>query len=160
MRFVLYSIFVQLYLQTYPILILLLDKNKISELFYTFVSQYEQTSRKPSVRRSSPTEMQQDRRFQNIYRTECPVKHRYLKRPAIEIYSLPVSTANGIKFRFQFYQNVRQRLEICLFILSDRHVPLCNRNSYQGMLLYVNVNILLVGTSTCKTWNIKTEIYY
>ena len=34
---------------------------------------------------------------------ECPVKHRYLKGPAIEIYSLPVSTANGIKFRFQFY---------------------------------------------------------
>jgi hypothetical protein len=31
------------------------------------------------------------------------VKHRYLKGPAIEIYSLPVSTANGIKFRFQFY---------------------------------------------------------
>ena len=26
--------------------------------------------------------------------------------------------------------------------------------------MYVNVNILLVGTSTCKTWNIKTEIYY
>ena len=24
----------------------------------------------------------------------------------------------------------------------------------------INVNILLVGTSTCKTWNIKTEIYY
>ena len=33
-----------------------------------------QTSRKPSVRLSLPTEMQQDRRFQNIYRTECPVK--------------------------------------------------------------------------------------
>jgi hypothetical protein len=28
------------------------------------------------------------------------------------------------------------------------------------MQMYVNVNILLVGTSTCKTWNIKTEIYY
>ena len=26
--------------------------------------------------------------------------------------------------------------------------------------IYVNVNILLVGTSTYKTWNIKTEIYY
>jgi hypothetical protein len=38
-----------------------------------------------------------------IYRTECPVKHRYLKEPAIEIYSLPVSTANGIKFSFQFF---------------------------------------------------------
>ena len=25
---------------------------------------------------------------------------------------------------------------------------------------YVNVNILLVGTSNCKTWNIKSEIYY
>jgi hypothetical protein len=44
---------------------------------------------------------------------------------------------------------------ICLFILSDRHVPLCNQNSYQGMLLYVNVSILLVGTNTCKTWNCK-----
>ena len=31
MRFVLYSIFVQLYLQTYPIFVLLLDKNKISD---------------------------------------------------------------------------------------------------------------------------------
>ena len=30
-RFVLYSIFVQLYLQTYPIFVLLLDKNKISD---------------------------------------------------------------------------------------------------------------------------------
>jgi hypothetical protein len=46
-------------------------------------------------------------------------------------------------------------------VLSDPW-PLClshhffNRNSY----VYVNVNILLVGTSTCKTWNIKTEIYY
>ena len=65
----------------------------------------------------------------------CPnVRHENITfvvvQMAIEIYSLPVSTANGIKFRFQFYQNVRQRLEICLFILSDRHIPICNRNSY------------------------------
>jgi hypothetical protein len=26
--------------------------------------------------------------------------------------------------------------------------------------MYVNVNIFLVETSICKTWNIKTEIYY
>ena len=71
----------------------------------TVVKQYapDQQSRLPENRRSGPTEMQQDQRFQNIYRTECPVKHRYLKGPAIEIYCLPVSTANGIKFRFQFY---------------------------------------------------------
>ena len=53
----------------------------------------------------------------------CPNVHHenitfVVVQMAIEIYSLPISTANGIKFRFQFYQNVRQRLEICLFILS------------------------------------------
>jgi hypothetical protein len=66
----------------------------------------------------------------------CPnVRHENITfvvvQMAIEIYSLPISTANGIKFRFQFYQNVRQRLEICLFILSTDtflHV-ICNRNS-------------------------------
>ena len=59
--------------------------------------------------------------------SQCPSRKYYfvVVQLAIEIYSLPVSTANGIKFSF-----IRQRLEICLFILSDRHVPICNRNSY------------------------------
>ena len=43
-----------------------------------------------------------------------------------------------------------------LKFLSDRHVPICNRNSYVKR----NCKHPLVGTSTCKTWNIKTEIYY
>ena len=42
----------------------------------------------------------------------CPnVRHENITfvvvQMAIEMYSLPVSTANGIKFCFQFYQNVK-----------------------------------------------------
>jgi hypothetical protein len=47
---------------------------------------------------------------------------------AIEIYSRPVSTANGIKF--SFIKMSDRDLIFFLFILSDRHVPICNRNSY------------------------------
>jgi hypothetical protein len=47
---------------------------------------------------------------------------------AIEIYSRPVSTANGIKF--SFIKMSDRDLNFFLFILSDRHVPICNRNSY------------------------------
>jgi hypothetical protein len=47
-----------------------------------------------------------------------------------------------------------------LFILSDRHAPTFVFVIETPIHVYVNVNILLVGTSTCKTWNIKTEIYY
>ena len=58
----------------------------------------------------------------------CPnVRHENITfvvvQLAIEIYSLPVSTANGIKFRFQFYQNVRQRLEICTGARGTDHPP-------------------------------------
>ena len=60
------------------------------------------------------------------------IKHRYLKGPAIEIYSLLVSTANALNSVFSFIK-MSDRLEICLFILSDRHVPLCNRNSYTNV---------------------------
>jgi hypothetical protein len=82
--------------------------------------------------------------------SQCPSRKYYfvVVQLAIEIYSLPVSTANGIKFSF-----IRQRLEICLFILSDRHV-------IETPIRKCKHPFVLVGTSTCKTWNIKTEIYY
>ena len=37
--------------------------------------------------------------------SQCPSRKYYfvVVQLTIEIYSLPVSTANGIKFRFQFY---------------------------------------------------------
>ena len=44
-----------------------------------------------------------------------------------------------------------------LFILSDRRVPICNRNSYTCIR---KCKHSFSRKSTCKTWNIKTEIYY
>jgi hypothetical protein len=50
----------------------------------------------------------------------CPnVRHENITLwLAIEIYSLPVSTANGIKFSF-IKMSDRERLEICLFIVRQ-----------------------------------------
>ena len=72
---------------------------------------------------------------------------------AIEIYLLPVSTANGIKFRFQFIK------------MSDRDLKFVYLFCQTDMFLFVIETPIhpfskLVGTSTCKTWNIKSEIYY
>jgi hypothetical protein len=76
---------------------------------------------------------------------------------AIEIYSLPVSTVNGIKFRFQFIK------------MSDRDLKFVYLFCQTDMFLFVIETPIgkfkhpfskLVGTNTCKTWNIKSEIYY
>jgi hypothetical protein len=45
---------------------------------------------------------------------------------AIEIYSIPVSTANGIKLSFI---KMSDRDLKFVYLLSDRHVPIYNRNS-------------------------------
>jgi hypothetical protein len=80
--------------------------------------------------------------------SQCPSRKYYfvVVQLSIEIYSLPVSTANGIKFSF--------------IKMSDRDLKFVYLFCQTDTFLYVNVNILLVGMSTCKTWNIKTEIYY
>ena len=51
--------------------------------------------------------------------------------------------------------------------MSDRDLKFvylfCQTDTFLFVIetpIHINVNILLVGTSTCKTWNIKTEIYY
>jgi hypothetical protein len=58
----------------------------------------------------------------------CPnVRHENITLwLAIEIYSFPVSTANGIKFSFI---KMSDRDLKFVYLLSDRHVPICNRNS-------------------------------
>ena len=58
----------------------------------------------------------------------CPnVRHENITLwLAIEIYSLPVSTANGIKFSLI---KMSDRDLKFVYLLSDRHVHLCNRKS-------------------------------
>ena len=73
----------------------------------------------------------------------------------IEIRSLPVSTANGIKFSF-IKMSDRDLKFAYLFCQTDTFLFVIET----PIQMYVNVNILLVGTSTRKTLNIKTEIYY
>jgi hypothetical protein len=63
------------------------------------VSILYQTSRKPSVL----TDRNAIGPTISKYISDRMSGKTYLKGPAIEIYSLPVSTANGIKLRFQFY---------------------------------------------------------
>ena len=91
--------------------------------------------------------------------SQCPSRKYYfvVVQLTIEIYSLPVSNANGIKFRFQFIK------------MSDRDLKFVYLFCQTDMFLFVIETPIgkckhsfskLVGTSTCKTWNIKTEIYY
>ena len=109
-----------------------------------------QTSRKPSVRRSGPTEMQvgqtiskyisdiwKDRRLKFIP-SQFP-----LPMALYSIFSFIKMPDRDLKFVYFFCQT-----DTFLFVIET------------PIQMYVNVNILLVGTSTCKTWNIKTEIYY
>jgi hypothetical protein len=89
--------------------------------------------------------------------SQCPSRKYYfvVVQLAIEIYSLPFPTANGIKFSF-IKMSDRDLIFVYLFCQTDTFLFVIET----PIQMYVNVSILLVGTSTCKTWNIKTEIYY
>ena len=97
-----------------------------------------QTSRKPSVRRLTNRNAVGPTISKYIYQTECPVKHRYLKGLAIEIYSLPVFTANGIKFVFSFIKMSDRDLK-CVYLFCQTDTFLFVIETPIRKFCYVNI---------------------
>ena len=130
------------------------NQNSVSEWRNMSTHGLLQTSRKPSVptdrnaagptiskyisdRMSSKTDIWKDRRLKFIP-SLFP-----LPMALNSVFSFIKMSDRDLKFVYLFCQT-----DTFLFVIET------------PIQMYVNVNILLVGTSTCKTWNIKTEIYY
>ena len=86
-----------------------------------------------SDRMSGKTDIWKDRRLKFIP-SQFP-----LPMALISIFSFIKMSDRDLKFVYLFCQT-----DTFLFVIEN------------PIQMYVNVNILLVGTSTCKTWNIKT----